>query len=99
MGPNIHIYPFNIETGEIGEIILEDVLVSDIGEGSIWPITQEYQCFNKLYIKRNEFIYYYRITNNYEKFEQTLILVRFSLVKHKSICLKTTIVKRGNVQV
>jgi hypothetical protein len=52
-----------------------------------------------LYLKRNEFIYYYRILNNYETDQQELTLVRFSLLTKQSLDLSTTIIKREDVNV
>jgi len=108
-GPNLHIYPFDIQTGEIGEGVLKAKLVTTIGgpsaaaqaksEDIMQPLqglvaAPEYNSFNKLYATRNEFLYYFSIVNDYEKEEQELSLMRFSLITKQVVKLRNSVIKK-----
>ena len=107
----MHIYPFDIQTGEIGEGILKAKLVTTIGgpsaaaksddiNSSIMQPLQglvtapEYNAFNKLYATRNEFLYYFSIVNDYEKEEQELSLMRFSLITKQVVKLRNSVITK-----
>ena len=56
--------------------------------------TAEYNSFNKLYATRNEFLYYFSVVNDYEKEEQALSLMRFSLITKQVVKLRDSIIKK-----
>jgi hypothetical protein len=107
----LHIYPFDIQTGQIDEGILKAKLVTTIGgpsaaaqpkakdEDIMQPLqglvaAPEYNSFNKLYATRNEFLYYFSIVNDYEKEEQALSLMRFSLITKQVVKLRNSVIKK-----
>jgi len=73
LGPHLTIYEFDIETGQIGLQTLNETLVQNTGleyNNKVKKISEEhFNCFNKLYTKRYEFIYFFSIINNYDKNE------------------------------
>jgi hypothetical protein len=74
LGPHLAIYEFDIETGAIGVQTLKETLIMNTGmeytKKSREIIRENFYCFNKLYTKRYEFIYFFSVINDYDKYEQ-----------------------------